>query len=88
MEPFKKCVTCIMAFFIPITYFTHFQFYFFTSPVLFTKNSKFWNHRKEYFLYMAASLDHVISKEVENLKFRHNSIFRHTCLHKQPMLTK
>ena len=26
------------------------EFYFITSPVLFTKNNKLWNHRKEDFL--------------------------------------
>ena len=37
---------------------------------------------------MAASVDHVISKEVENEKFIQNRIFKHTCLYKQLMLTK
>ena len=88
MGPFKKFLTCIMAFFILITYLTLCQFYSFPSPVVFTKSSKFWNQRKEYFLYMAASVYHVISKEVENEKFIQNRIFKHTCLYKQLMLTK
>ena len=67
---------------------SHFsQSYFVTSLVLFTKNIKLWNERKEgFFVYMAASLDHVLSKEVGNRIFRHN--FRHSCKYKQPMLTK
>ena len=40
------------------------------------------------FLYMAASTYHVISREAENRFFRHNSVFRHTCLRNQPKLTK
>ena len=28
------------------------EFYFITSPVLFTKNNKLWNHRKEDVLYI------------------------------------
>ena len=37
---------------------------------------------------MAASVYHVISKEVENHIFGHNWSFRHTCMYKQPTLTK
>ena len=37
---------------------------------------------------MTVSAYLVISKEVENYIFRHNRIFRHTCMHKQPTLTK
>ena len=37
---------------------------------------------------MAASVCHVISKKVKNHIFRHNRIFRHTFMHKQPILTK
>ena len=37
---------------------------------------------------MAASSYHVISKEVENHIFRHNWIFRHISMYKQPTLTK
>ena len=37
---------------------------------------------------MAASVYHVISKEVENHSFGHNWSFRHTCMYKQPTLTK
>ena len=42
---------------------------------------------KKIFVYMAASAYHVISKEVENHIFRHNWIFRRTCMYKQPTLT-
>ena len=38
--------------------------------------------------YMAASLYHVILKEIENRVFRLNHIFRHACIYKQSMLTK
>ena len=31
---------------------------------------------------------HVISMEVENHMIRHNWIFRHTCIYKQPALRK
>ena len=39
MGPFKKCVTCIMAFFSPFNFHTC-QFYSIASPVLFTKLEK------------------------------------------------
>ena len=41
-----------------------------------------------FFTYMVPSSYHVISKEVENHIFRHNWIFRHMCMYKQPTLTK
>ena len=41
-----------------------------------------------FFAYMAASSYHVISKEVENHIFKHNLMFRDTCMYKQPTLTK
>ena len=41
-----------MAFFIPLTYVTFFQFNSVTSSMLFTKNSKLLNKRKQKFLYM------------------------------------
>ena len=39
--------TCIMGFFIPLTYVTLSQFYSITSLVLFTKNKKLWYEWKE-----------------------------------------
>ena len=33
---------------------------------------------------MAASVDQVMSKEVENRIFRHNRIFSYTCMYKHP----
>ena len=60
MEPFKKYVTCIMAFCIPLTCVTLPQFHSFTSLVLFSKNNKLWNEKKKDFGYMAASAYHVI----------------------------
>ena len=85
-------------------YFPAFQYFYSTcvtlhqvystaSPVLFTiitKNSletMEWEKRRV-FAYMAASVYHVISKEVENYSFRHNRIFRHKCMYKQPILRK
>ena len=50
MGSFKKYLTCITTFFIPLTRVTPFQFYFTTSPVLFTKNNKLWNQWKDDFL--------------------------------------
>ena len=44
-------VTCLTAFFIPLTYVIFCQFYSITSPVLFTKN-KLWNDRKQGFSYI------------------------------------
>ena len=61
-DPFKKYVTCIRAFFIPLTSVKHSQFYPITSLVLFTKNNKLWNEHKED-VYVAASVYHVILKE-------------------------
>ena len=57
-EPFKKYVTCITAFFIPLTCVKFSQFYSITSLVLFTTNKQ-WNKRKD-FVYMAASAYYVI----------------------------
>ena len=69
-ELFKKYDTCTMAFFVPLTCVTRSQFYYITSLVLFTKNNKLWNERKEdFFVYMAASAYHI-SREVENRVFR------------------
>ena len=52
MGRFKKYLTCIMTFFFPFTCVSFSQFYSITFPVLFTKNSKLWNKRKEDFLYI------------------------------------
>ena len=43
----QKVGTCIMPFFIPLTCITLCQYYSITSLVLFTKNSKLWNERKD-----------------------------------------
>ena len=85
MGSFKKYVTCIIAFFIPFISVTLRQFYSFSSPVLFTKNTKLWTERKEDFLYIW--ILRVILKEVENGICRHNRILD-TCMYKQPVLTK
>ena len=82
MAPFKKFVTCIMAFASII------------SLVLFTKNDKLWNERIQQFLYIwllqriTLYQKKIVETEVENFIFRHNRIFRHTCIYKQPILTK
>ena len=90
MGPFEKYVTSIMAFFTPFNFVTLCQFYSTTSPVSFTKlhqETIEWEG-KRFFAYMAASAYHVISTEVENDIFKHDWIFRHLCIHKQPNLTK
>ena len=46
-----------------------------------------WEKRR-LFVDVTASAYHVISKEVENRILRPNLIFRHTCMYKQPILTK
>ena len=53
MGPFKRYLhICIMAFFISFPCVTLCQFYSVTSPVLFTKNNKLSNERKDNFLYI------------------------------------
>ena len=72
MGPFKKYVTCIMAFFTPFNFVTLCQFYSTTSPVSFSKlhqETIEWEG-KRFFAYMAASVYHVISTEVENHIFK------------------
>ena len=72
MWPFKKYVTCIMAFFTPFNFETLYQFYSTTSPVSFSKlhqETIEWEG-KRFFAYMAASVYHVISTEVENHIFK------------------
>ena len=44
-----------------------------------------WEKRR---FFVAVSAYRVISKGVENFIFRHNRSFRHTCIYKQPILTK
>ena len=52
MGLFKKYVTCIMAFRIQFTNVIFCQFYSITSPVVFIKDNKLWNKRKDNFLYI------------------------------------
>ena len=54
------------------------------SSVLFTKSMEWGNIYIYIYIYMAAAAYHVISKEVENCIFRHNRIYRHTFMYKQP----
>ena len=52
MGPFIEHVTCIMAFFITFIWAKLCQFYSFSSSVLFNKNNKLWNQKREGFLYI------------------------------------
>ena len=61
------------AIFIPFIW-SHYQFYSFTSPVLFTKDNKLCIREKKICLYMTASVYPVRSKEVENRTFRHKCL--------------
>ena len=56
------------------------QFYPIISSVLFTKSMEWGN----IYIYMTAPAYHVISKEVESCIFRHNRIYRHIFMYKQP----
>ena len=90
MGPFKKYVTCIMAFFNPLNFVKFRQFYSTTSPVSLTKLHREtieWEG-KIFFANMAVLAYHVISTEAEKHIFKHNWIFRHSCIYKQPTLTK
>ena len=74
MGPFKKYVTCIMAFFTPFNFVTLCQLYSITSPVLFTKlhqETIEWEG-KRFFAYMATLAYHVISTVGENHIFKHD----------------
>ena len=74
MRLLKKHVTCIMAFFTPFNYLSHFVNFSLTLPLCYSLDftKKLQNERKEDFLYMAASAYHVISKKVKNHILRHN----------------
>ena len=56
---------------------------FYIILVLCTKNNM-----ERFFVYMAASAYHEISKKAENCVLRYNCIFRCTSIYTQPMLTK
>ena len=68
MGPFKKYVSCIMAFFTSFNYFLHFVNFTLTLSLCYSPNlnKKLQNERKE------ASAYHVMSKEVKNHIFRCN----------------
>ena len=78
------CVTCIIAFFIPFTCDTLWQFY----SMLFTKNNKLWNERKYYFyVYMATLVYHIISKEVKIMSVATIAFLdTHVSINKQPIV--
>ena len=59
-----------------------------SPPLCYSLKITNYEMREKVFVYMAASVYHVISKEVENPIFRHNHIFRHTCMYKQIILIK
>ena len=90
MWPFQKYVTCMMAFFAPFNFVTLFQFYSTNFLVSFSKlhQEPIQWEGKRFFAYMAALAYYVISTAVENHTFKHNWIFRHFCIYKQPILTK
>ena len=74
---------------INLTCITLSQFYFITSLVLHSRKTTDYRMReKNILINLAASAYYVTSKEVENRVFRHNRIFRQTCMHKQPIFTK
>ena len=52
MRPFKKDVTCLMTFFTQTPFAKLRQFHSITYPVLFIKNKKLWDERKEDFLHV------------------------------------
>ena len=80
MRPFKKYVTCIMAFLTLFNFVTLYQFYSTTSPVSFSKlhqETIEWKG-KRFFAYMTASayitaflhlIYHVISKKSHILNY-------------------
>ena len=61
------------------------SFYSITTPVLFT--NKLWNEKKNFCIYGCFRVQRIISKDVEDCMFRHDRIFRYTCMYKQPILT-
>ena len=85
MRTSKNYVTCIISFLIPLKRATYCQFYSVTPPVLITKITNFWMRVRKVVVYMDASAYQVIWKEVENRIFKHNRIFRHMCMYKQPI---
>ena len=62
-----------------------FSIYSMTSLVLFIM---LFIREKKFSGYIAASAYHVMSRELENCVLRHSRVFIHTCIYKQPMLTK
>ena len=56
--------------------------------MLFKKIANYRTRENTFFVYMTATVDHIMPKEVENRIFRHNRIFIHTCKYKKPMLDK
>ena len=89
MAPFKKYVTCIMAFFTPFNFHTVTlcQFCCTTSPVSFAKlhqETIEWEGKKV-LAYMVTSSYHAISTEIENLIFKHDWIIRHLAFINNPL---
>ena len=66
---------------IHLVLFTTLPILLYHLPCIIKKN-KLWDEKKRFFVYMTTLTYHIISKEVENC------IFRHTCICKQPILTK
>ena len=78
----------MMAFFIPFTCVTLCQFYSITSPVLFTKNNKLWNERKEDFLYTWLLQRITLYQGRKKIAYLDTIAFLATRIYKQPILTK
>ena len=77
-------ITCVRAFFIPLTCVTLSQFNSVTPFVLLTKNNKLWNQRKNYFLYIWLLQRALYQRRQKTVSF----LCRHTCMHKKHILTK
>ena len=66
---------------------SHFLNFTLSPPLCYSlKITNYGMKEERSFEYMAASAYHVVSKEVKNRVFRHNHIFRHTCMHNETIL--
>ena len=85
MRPFKRYVTCFMAFLIPFTRVTLCQFHSTTSTVLLKIAN--YRMRKNIFCIYGCFSESRYFKGGRNRIFRLDCTFRHTRLYKQPILT-
>ena len=89
MRPFKKYVTCIMAFFTPFNYLSRFVDFTLTLPLCYSLNftKKLYNERKEnFFVYGCFSLSRYIKGGKKSHTETQLSFWTHM-LYKQPTLT-